>query len=206
MATKQPAKASARVAPTLAPNGRAPSKPPGQSRVEIGPLDIPQINRPRARKKIQAALYEIAATASAVQNMDEFYAAMHRIVGELMYARLLLSRSTMNKPTVPWPYCVDTVDIEPPPSTFLKNHHGRDRLGTCRRMGKTGAEVDGSCRPKGARRGTGMLAQNPKWIAAPLKLEDKTVGVVLVQSYIKGIGYRSKMRILNLSRSTSPRR
>ena len=36
--------------------------------------------------QVQAALYRIAETASAAQDMQEFYAEIHRIVGELMYA------------------------------------------------------------------------------------------------------------------------
>ena len=34
--------------------------------------------------QVQAALYRIAETASAAQDMQEFYAEIHRIVGELM--------------------------------------------------------------------------------------------------------------------------
>ena len=37
-------------------------------------------------EQVQAALYRIAETASAAQDMQEFYAEIHRIVGELMYA------------------------------------------------------------------------------------------------------------------------
>jgi hypothetical protein len=40
----------------------------------------------RRSEKVQAALYRIAETASAAQDMHEFYATIHRIVGELMYA------------------------------------------------------------------------------------------------------------------------
>ena len=36
--------------------------------------------------QIQSALYRIAETASAAQDMQAFYAEIHRIVGELMYA------------------------------------------------------------------------------------------------------------------------
>ena len=37
-------------------------------------------------EKLQAALYRIAEIASAAQDMQEFYAEIHHIVGELMYA------------------------------------------------------------------------------------------------------------------------
>lgn len=35
---------------------------------------------------LQSALYRIAETASTAQDMQEFYADIHHIVGELMYA------------------------------------------------------------------------------------------------------------------------
>ena len=37
-------------------------------------------------EKVQSALYRIAETASAAQDMPAFYAQIHEIVGELMYA------------------------------------------------------------------------------------------------------------------------
>ena len=38
-------------------------------------------------EKVQGALYRIAELASAAQDMQEFYRAVHEIVGELMDAR-----------------------------------------------------------------------------------------------------------------------
>ncbi len=140
-------------------------------------------------RKIQSALYEIAATASAVQNMDEFYAAMHRIVGELMYAEnFFIALYDEQTGLITWPYYVDTVDVEPPPPTPLKNQHGA--TGWVLRHGKTGADVDGSW-PAAKARGEGQdVGSESEGIAAPLKVENKTIGVVLVQSYIRAIGYQ----------------
>ncbi len=43
--------------------------------------------------KVQDALYRIAELASAAQDMQEFYRAIHEVVGELMYAKQLLHRA-----------------------------------------------------------------------------------------------------------------
>jgi hypothetical protein len=43
----------------------------------------------RQSEKIQDALYRIAETAAAAHDMQEFYRAIHSIVGELMYANNL---------------------------------------------------------------------------------------------------------------------
>jgi hypothetical protein len=37
--------------------------------------------------KVQAALYLIADATSAVKDMQQFYMAIHQIIGDLMYAR-----------------------------------------------------------------------------------------------------------------------
>jgi len=62
--------------------------------------------------QVQAALYRIAETASAAQDMQEFYAEIHRIVGELMYANNFYvvlydeERRMMN-----WPFGVDEAGL-----------------------------------------------------------------------------------------------
>ena len=61
-----------------------------------GPRTRPKARHRRERHAIAragpGALYRIAETASAAQDMQEFYAEIHRIVGELMYAEQLLHR------------------------------------------------------------------------------------------------------------------
>src|SRR5512135_269394 len=68
-------------------------------------------------EKIQAALYEIADAAGAVSDLQQFYAKLHGVIGELMYAgnffiALLDSASGM----LSWPYHVDEKDAETWPS------------------------------------------------------------------------------------------
>ena len=43
----------------------------------------------RDAAKVQDALYRIAELAGAARDMQEFYAAVHAVVGELMYAENL---------------------------------------------------------------------------------------------------------------------
>ena len=54
-------------------------------RDRVAELETYESNRERA-ERVQAALYRIAETASAAQDMQAFYAEMHHIVAELMYA------------------------------------------------------------------------------------------------------------------------
>jgi len=67
-------------------NDAAPSNEVRALRDRVAELEALEAERERS-EKVQAALYRIAETASAAQDMHEFYAAIHRIVGELMYAK-----------------------------------------------------------------------------------------------------------------------
>src|SRR4051794_31386259 len=65
--------------------------------------------------KLQDALYRIADTASAASDMGQFYAAMHGIVGELMFANnfyIALYDAANN--TLNFPYYRDEVDDDVP--------------------------------------------------------------------------------------------
>ena len=159
-----------------------------------------------AKGRFKSALYEIAAAASAVQSMDEFYAAIHRIVGGLMYAgNFSIALYDEQTDLITWPYYVDTVDVEPLPPTLLKNHHGA--TGWVLRHGKTGADVDGSW-PAAKARGEGQdVGTASEGIATPLKAENKTIGVVLFRVTSRVLAIELKMsQSSSLSRNISPRR
>ena len=59
-------------------------------------------------RKVQDALYRIAETASAAQDMPEFYAQIHRIVGELMYAaNFYIVLYDEERQLLNWPFGLD---------------------------------------------------------------------------------------------------
>jgi hypothetical protein len=58
-------------------------------RERVAEFEAAEAQRRRA-EEMQEALYRIAETASAAKDMDEFYAAKHQIVGEVMDARVVL--------------------------------------------------------------------------------------------------------------------
>jgi hypothetical protein len=74
--------------------------------------------------KIQKALYQIATPASAVTDMQEFYTAMHRIVGKLMYARnFYVTLYDPDTQMASAPYFVDEVgDVLPPPARLDRSN------------------------------------------------------------------------------------
>ena len=66
-------------------------------------------------EKVQDALYRIAELASAAQDMQEFYRAIHGVVGELMHAEsFYIALYDEERRLIGWPYYVDDVDPEIP--------------------------------------------------------------------------------------------
>ena len=137
--------------------------------------------------KIQSALYQIAEAASAVTDMQDFYVALHRIIGELMYAEnFFIALYDAQSDLITWPYYVDTVDVKPTPIRLV-DHHGA--TGWVLRQGKTIADNDGSFQAAMQRGEAEMIGTFSDGIASPLKTDGKTIGVLNLQSYKEEIKY-----------------
>ena len=147
--------------------------------------------------KIQKALYEIATAASAVTDMQAFYAALHRIVGKLMYAKnFFIALYDEQSDLITWPYYVDTVDKERPPTLRLADQHGA--IGWILRRGKTLADADGSVARAMQRGDVKLIGTESDGIGIPLKSDCKTIGALVVQSYKTNIKYTLQdIEILN---------
>src|SRR5947208_5419909 len=69
----------------------------------------------RHAEKVHGALYRIAELASAAQDMQEFYRAVHAVVGELMSAKnLFIALYDAERELISWPYYVDELDEDIP--------------------------------------------------------------------------------------------
>jgi transcriptional regulator with GAF, ATPase, and Fis domain len=193
MATKQPAKTSnARSSKPATPQARAAKSHPIKAKsISARSGTAKTVSRQR-EKKIQSALYEIAATASAVQNMDEFYAAMHRIVGGLMYApSFYLFLVDHERQLVSPAYWVDEAgDLPGSARPFSELHESRRLLTLVIESGKTlhvsRKQISEMIR-SGKINPSGTMAED--WIGAPLIVDGQVDGVLVVQSYKRGIRY-----------------
>ena len=103
---------------------RAASKTPPKKmavRRRTSPLPPAPDATPEQTLKVMSALYRIADAASAVTDLQEFYATIHRIIGELMYAEnLFIALFDPQTDLITWTYYVDTVDIQPPHQPDLR--------------------------------------------------------------------------------------
>jgi GAF domain-containing protein/CheY-like chemotaxis protein len=168
------------------------TKPPRLDELAAAQKRIAQLEAREAAhqstEKVQAALYRIAETASAAQDMPTFYAKIHEIVGELMYAdNFYIALYDEERQQINFPYFRDEVDTDiPDPNVW-------DPFGVANGRGST-AYLLRTGKPQfwDARRGLELIAQGQiedagaisvEWLGAPLKVDGKTVGVIAVQTY-----------------------
>src|SRR5262249_11846619 len=62
-------------------------------------------------ERLQAALYRISERSNSAQDLDQLYAAIHGIIGELMYAdNFYIALLDSDKKQLSFPHFVDTLD------------------------------------------------------------------------------------------------
>jgi transcriptional regulator with GAF, ATPase, and Fis domain len=173
---------------------RSPSAELDAAQKRIAKLEARQAEHERATK-VQAALYRIAETASAAEDMPSFYAAIHDIVGELMYAdNLFIALYDDKRQAINYPYFRDEVEPDiPDPNvwypfgvvnargvTAYVLRHGKPEFWDRERIAKELAA--GEVADVGAISVEGLVA--------PLVTDGRTVGVICVQSYREDRRYR----------------
>ncbi len=144
-------------------------------------------------EKVQDALYRIAELASAAQDMQQFYRAIHEVVGELMDAKnFFIALYDAERELINWPYHVDESETYPDPNKWYPLGEGSGR-GTTAYVLRTGEPQLISLErfAELAERGELDLVgpQSEEWLGVPLKTDERTVGVLVVQSYMKGVRY-----------------
>ena len=143
----------------------------------------------RRRRELEAVSL-IAASASNVRDMREFYEEMHRVVGELTRADncyVALYDGELDR--VNYPYYVDLVDADiPDPGAW--EPAGRGLTAYVLRTGRplrADREVRGDLKARGAIEDVGADAVD--WLGVPLRVEDRVLGVLAIQSYDERVRY-----------------
>jgi GAF domain-containing protein len=142
-------------------------------------------------ERVEAALLRIAETATAVRDMSEFYAAIHAIVSDLLYAEnfyIALYDEATNR--INFPFYVDTVDLDvPDPAVWDEldvDGLGSGITGHVLRTGRPlflSEQLWREMVERGEISYVGVPALS--WLGAPLRSEGRTLGVIAVQSYRK---------------------
>jgi two-component system, cell cycle sensor histidine kinase and response regulator CckA len=137
-------------------------------------------------ERVQAATYAISEAASSAASLGELFAAIHAAVGELMPARnFYIAIYDPTTDLLSFPYFVDEVDPAPGPKPLGK--------GITEHVLRTGEPLLASPSVAAELEHTGRIeligAPSIDWLGVPLKVADRTFGVLVVQSYTEGIRY-----------------
>ncbi len=133
--------------------------------------------------QVQTSLYRITEAIHTAQNLSELYRAIHGIIADLMPARnFAIALHDAGTESFVFPYRVDEHypgEITPPPRPLGKTlvdyvwQTGEPLLATAEQLEQLVAEQQ--LQPVGA------MALD--WLGVPLKWQDKTIGVMIVQTY-----------------------
>ena len=138
---------------------------------------------------MQAALYRIAETASAAKDMPSFYAAIHEIVGELMYAdNFYIALYDEERQRINYPFFVDEVDTELPDPHAWEVFGIGDAAGVTAHVLRTGRPtyIDSARYEQLLTSGEVQAAGDTsalQWLGTPLRSDGRTIGVLAVQNY-----------------------
>ena len=136
---------------------------------------------------LQRALYRIAELSHTAGSMDDFYHAVHQVIGELINAtNFYIALLSPEEGMLHFPYFVDMVETERSATRKL----GSGATEYVLRTGKALLADIEDIERLHAQGDIELLGPSPKsWLGVPLMLGDKAVGVVVVQSYLPQVRY-----------------
>ena len=144
------------------------------------------ISEQKRAEGLHSALYRITQKTSTAEDLQQFYAAVHSIVGELMYARnFYIAVYDPLTQLLSFPYFEDEEDSRPAPKKLGK--------GLTEYVLRTGEPL--LCTPEVfdalMKAGEVELIGAPSldWLGVPLKAGNNTFGVLVVQSYSNNVRF-----------------
>ncbi len=147
------------------------------------------VSERKRAEALSSALYRIAEKASATQDLQQFFAAIHGIVDELMCARnFSIAILDPESQLLSFPYFVDEQESAPAPAKLAS--------GLVEYVLRTGEPL--LCTPQLAHemqhRGEIKLDAPPPlhWLGVPLKVNHHILGAVVLKSYSKNTHFRER--------------
>jgi PAS domain S-box-containing protein len=137
--------------------------------------------------QVQSSVYKISEAVHAAESLEELFRTIHETITELMPAKnnLYIALFDEDSGMLTFPYFVDEFDETPAPKKLGK--------GLTEHVLRTGdallasPEVFAELEKKGEVESIG--APSIDWLGVPLKVKEKTIGVLVVQSYTEGQRY-----------------
>jgi PAS domain S-box-containing protein len=164
-----------------------PSAEVRELRQRVAELEAREAERLHA-EKVQDALYRIAETASAATDMRAFYATIHAVVGELMYAdNLYIALYDDERQAINFPYYVDEIDLDVPDPQAWEPFGIGNAAGLTAHLLRTGEPMLLSLADQRDLVARGEVVHvgedSIDWLGVPLRSEGRTLGALVVQSY-----------------------
>ena len=142
-------------------------------------------NRLKYSELLQSSLYKIAQAAHSAQSLHDLYSAIHKIISKLMYAKnFYIAILDKEKNYLYFPYYVDQKDKE-----LVNNEvklEKKSLTGHCLELGVPllySKKDIMDLRKLGEVNPIGTISE--VWLGTPLTIGEKTIGVIVVQSYDK---------------------
>ena len=146
------------------------------------------IERQRA-ERLQRALFRISELSVTAGSLERFYADVHEVVGELLYARnFYIALLSQDGEQIEFPYSVDERDPTLKTRKLAKGmteyviSSGQPLLADSARIAELEAE--------GSVRSHGTMAHC--WLGVPLSPDGAVAGVIAVQSYTADIAFSAR--------------
>ena len=149
------------------------------------------ISDQKRAEELNAALYAIAARSQTAEDLQQFYASIHNIVGQMMYARnFYIAIYDPQSQLLSFPYFVDEADLTPDPKRL-----GR---GLTEYLLRTGEPLLATPQVFNdlVERGEVELIGAPSvdWLGVPLKSANNCFGALVVQSYTNNVRFGERDR------------
>ena len=168
---------------------------PGEEQVEIIYGMCQDITDSKRAEKLQNTLYRISEAAHSTGRLEDLYTSIHTIMGELMpVENFYIALYDETTDLITFPYFVDHYDSPPAPQ--------KAGLGLTEYVLRIGRPILVPLEEfdELVKRGEVNLIGAPSldWLGAPLRAGEKTIGVMVVQSYDDKMRYTPQdLEVLN---------
>ncbi|HMD89197.1 MAG TPA: PAS domain S-box protein [Anaerolineaceae bacterium] len=153
---------------------------------ELAQGTIYDITERKDAEKVQNAIYQISQAAFSAVNLEDLFALIHGILGELMpLQNFFIALYDEHSDQISFPYFVDEHEDTPPPQ-----QRGKGLTEYVLRTGqpllaRPEVLLELIARKEVVRVGPPSL----DWLGVPLKVKERTIGVMAVQTYREGIRF-----------------
>ena len=136
--------------------------------------------------KIQDCIYKISQAVNSTSSLDDFYASIHAILGELLPVENFYI--ALHEPTsdlIIFPYYIDQRDKDPDPIEV-----GTGMTGYVMNTGQPLLATQEIIHALVGQNAVELIGAEPiDWLGAPLKVEGRIIGAVAVQSYSEDVRF-----------------